>query len=212
MDVSDLPDVGRQKAAEYRQINPSKPDSVELMLSGARRALAEKLQETQMQNEGQISRMTMPAGWSKSTVQHSLPVAANFVEYHADANKDAKLCTYYRGHRISQMAGKRFHEMLEAPPHDLSGADYASLKEVLRDKANPEDFVVSSKKTIKVNGKKVLLVEGKFKAIKQDTYSIYVDADDTGEVVQEIFFQAPQEVYKDYFEAALAAIRSIGWK
>ena len=212
MDACDLPVVDRQKAAEIRQIKQAEPDNIGKMLSCARQLLAEKVQGNAMQNEGQIVRMEIPAGWSRSTVEHKLPAAANFVEYHADANEAVKLCTYYRGHRISKDAGKRFHELLAAAPHELTGQEYAALQEVLRDKANPEDFRVKSKKTEKIRGKMVLFVEGNFKAIKQDCYAIYVDAEDTGEVVQEIFYQAPQAVYSEYLKAAEAAINSIVWK
>jgi hypothetical protein len=165
-----------------------------------------------LKNEGQISKMSIPDGWSRSTVHHTLPASANFVEYNNDKEKGAKLVTYYRGHKISPSAGKRFHHLLQGGPKELNASEYAGLGEVVRDKAKAADFEVTAQKVVNLNGRKVLLVEGLFKGMNERAHALYIDADGTGEVVQEVFYQAPAAAYEQFKKEADAALNSISWK
>jgi hypothetical protein len=198
------------KATEVRKMKSPSEDGLKKIIEKINKNSVPSSQT--MTNEGQISKMSIPDGWSRSTVKHTLPAAANFVEYHSDKAPDTKLVTYYRGHRISPTAGKKFHELLAGSPRELTGAEYASLGEVVRDMSRPEDFEVTGKRVIKLNGRNVLLVEGRFKEIKQLAHALYIDADGTGEVVQEILYQAPEAAYGEHKKEAEAALNSISWK
>lgn len=215
MGANDVPpiDSHKTKAAEVRKMEaPSTKKLDKLLIKGKEIAVKDGAANAVLSDQGQISRLTLPAGWSRSTEKHSLPSTANFVEFHSDKDPEVKICTYYRGHRISPAAGKKFHELLKAPAHDLDDASFSSLTEVLRDKAKPADFKTTSKKTLDINGRRVLLVEGKFNEIKQNAYALYVDAEDNGEVVQEVFYQAPEAKYGQYLKSAEAALKGIVWK
>lgn len=213
MGANDVPPVEKQKAAEVRKMKSPSSDKLDSLITKIKQnGTKDAAVGPTLTNEGQISKMTLPAGWSRSAEQPKASVTSNYVEFHSEKNPTAKLGTYYRGHRISPLAGKRFHELLKAPPHELTSAEYLSLEEVLRDKAKAADFKVASKKTVSIGGKTVLLVEGKFNEIKQDAYAIYVDAEGSGEVVQEIFYQAPESQYSTNLKAAEETIKSIVWK
>jgi hypothetical protein len=199
------------KVAEVRKVK-SQPSDVAL------KNLVDKINKAavpssgQVTNEGQIVRMSIPAGWSKSTIKHTLPSTANFVEVNNNKDQKAKVFTYYRGHRISPVAGKDFHQILQSGPRDLTDTEYAGLAEVVRDKAKADDFTVTAKKVVNLNGRKVLLVEGMFKESKERAHSFYIDADDTGEVVQEVAYQAPDAIFDAHKKEADAALNSIVWK
>ena len=209
MGTSDGP-VEATRTTEVRQMRSPSADKLDQLLKQGTLPSAQPGQT--LSNEGQISKMPIPSGWSRNTTNPKLSATANFVEFHSDKTPAAKICTYYRGHKVSPAAGKRFHDLLQQPDHALTKEDFLSLAEVLRDKAKSADFTVANKRTQTLHGKRVLVVEGTFKELKQKTYCVYVDANDTGEVIQEIFYQAPESVYTDYAKAAEAAIQSISWK
>ncbi len=215
MGANDVPvdaDKATKKPAEVRRMKSPSADKLDELLGKIKKnSVPDEAKGPTMSGEGQISSMSMPAGWSREPAQPSRNHTGNYVEFHSDKNPTVKMGTYYRGHRISATGAKRFHEILKAPEHELTDDEYRELSDVLRDKAKSEDFKVIKKKTVNLNGKRILLVEGEFKEIKQNAYAVYVDAEGTGEVVQEIFFQAPEADYPSYFKAAEAAIKSISW-
>lgn len=113
--------------------------------------------------------------------------------------------------RDAQQA-KAFHDILSATPHQLGASEFKSIPEVLQDKANPADFGILSARTQNLSGKNVLIVEGRYKALQQDAYHIYVDSDGTGSNVQEVFYQAPKDKYPAHLKEAKDSFNSIQWK
>lgn len=198
------------KSTEVRRMKAPSEERFKELLSSTKKSDGEK--KSMISNQGQIAKLPVPEGWVETTTVAKLPPTANYAEYHKEGSKEAKFGTFYRGHKISDSAAKNFHAMLQKSGRDLTAAEYASLAEVLRDKAKADDFSVSKKRVDSIKGKNVLVVEGTFLASKQKAYFVYVDADGTGSVVQEIFFQAPEQVYKSDLENARKAISSISWK
>jgi hypothetical protein len=83
---------------------------------------------------------------------------------------------------------------------------------MLRERANPEVFHILSARTQDLNGKRVLLLEGRYTEIQKDLYEVFIDADGTGRVVQEVYFLAPKIEYLHYLKAVKIAFSSIEWK
>jgi hypothetical protein len=168
----------------------------------------------EISNLGQIETMTLPDGWvGGRPYRFSGGVGTrSFHEVHPPEMPKARLCFYYRGLPVYKEAGDIFRDVLDEAPHELSEAEYASLHEVLSDKARAEDFTVAFARTEELNGKNVLVVLGRYKEIEEDTYSILVDASGDGRVIQEIIYQAPAESFREYLSAATDAIKSITWK
>lgn len=161
---------------------------------------------------GQIDEMKLPSGWQEGPEAKPTGGSSLYREFHPADHPDVKLNFYYRGRRISEQAGKTFHDLLQKPAHILQGAELDGLKEVLRDKSNPESFKTLMAKTEDIAGKRVLVVEGHYPASDLETRSLFIDSDGTGTAVQEVFYQAPRADYSKYLPAANTAIKSIIWK
>jgi len=158
---------------------------------------------------GQIHSMVMPAGWEKRS-DVRLPAGAGLVEFHPHGQDDVRLNAFYRGRRVGIEAANAFKECLAKPPHQLQDQELKVLAVVLRDKGS--DFDIFSARTIDLNGKRVLSVEGCFKdQEKTGEKTLYVDSDGTGSAIQEISYCAHGKDYQRYLGEAEKAFRSIIW-
>lgn len=168
----------------------------------------------EMRNHGQIAEMTLPTGWEEAPPYRFTGGIGtrSFRNIHPPEAPNAILGFYYRGLPINEEAGKSFHDILQRPPHVLTQEEFKSLSEVLRDKAQAEDFISYVARTEDWNGKRVLVVEGRYAEIQEDTIELFVDARRDGRVIQEIYFQAPKDVYLKYAKAARGAMKSIQWR
>jgi hypothetical protein len=168
----------------------------------------------ELHDQGQINKMDLPPGWVAGEPYHNVGGIGtrSFKEYHPPESPDSSLCFYYRGLPMDAQSGKNFHDILQKPPHTLSQEELASLGEVLRDKKDPKDFTMASARTENVNGKTVLVIEGRYKEIQQDTQEYFVDASGDGRAVQEIYYQAPKDDYPKYLKDARQSMKSIQWK
>ena len=158
---------------------------------------------------GQVESMNVPSGWVKRA-SVKLPAGAGLVEYNPVGHPDIRLNSFYRGHRISDDGAKAFKDCLNEPPHLLKPNELQGLAEAMRDKAY--DFKGTAK-TEDLNGKRVLVVEGRYNDEKKtNSQTIFVDADGTGSAVQEISFTACDKDYTANLMKAEKAFKSIIWK
>jgi hypothetical protein len=163
-------------------------------------------------DHGQIAKMSLPPGWEEGPATSGGIGTRSFREVHPEADADAKLCFYYRGLPASDEAGKNFKQILDKQPHILTKNEIVSITEILRGKDDPKTFTPVMIRTEDINGKRVLTVNGRLNEKQADLKSILIDAEGTGTVVQEIYFQAPKELYLRYMKAARDAMNSIQWK
>ncbi len=161
---------------------------------------------------GQVDTLKLPPGWKEGQSLKPTGGASLLREFHPTDNKDVKLCFFYRGTRISEAGGKDFHKIIEQPPHILSSSEVESLRETLREKANPQEFKTLVAKTEDIDGKRVLVIEGSYSKTDTESRTILVDSDGSGTAVQEIFYQAPKSDYAQHLPVAIAALKSIRWK
>jgi hypothetical protein len=168
----------------------------------------------EIRNLGQIKDITLPKGWvGGEPYQFVGGVGArSFREVHPDAQPGSTLGFYYRGLPIGEEAAVNFHNLIEKPAHMLTQAELSSLHEVLRDKAGPKDFTPMVARTEDINGKRVLVIEGRYRELQEDTFAVFIDASGDGRAVQEVYYQAAKDNYLDNLKAARDAIRSIRWK
>ena len=122
--------------------------------------------------------MAVPQGWERRA-DARLPAGAGLVEFHPHGQDSVRLNSFYRGRRIDSESARAFQETLAKPPHQLRAEEIGALRNVLRDKAS--DFNIFFARTVDLNGKRVLAVEGCFKD-KEHTSArtIYVDSDGSG--------------------------------
>lgn len=162
---------------------------------------------------GQVMSMTLPKSWEEGKPV-SMPGNAFFKEVHLKQNADVSLCFYYRGQRASIQGSEAFSAVLAKPDHVLTPAEFKSVSEIARNK-DAKDFSLLNARTETINGKRVLVVEGRFKEKQIDTMSMYVEAEankQSGSVIQEIYYQAPKNDYVAHLKEAKDAFKSIIWK
>ncbi len=168
-----------------------------------------------IENHGQIRSMSFPEGWvmkeSPSFEFQSMPTKS-WVEVCAQQDERASVCFYYRGAPESTAVGLAFKAILSQPPHSLFPKELKALSTVLRGKDDPAAFSIITARTFDYNEKRVLIIEGRTVKTQEDIYALIVDAEGTGRIIQEIYYQAPKEIYLKYLRDARAALKSIKWK
>jgi hypothetical protein len=167
----------------------------------------------EVRNHGQIAQMILPGGWVEATpYKFSGGIGTRSLrEIHPPEAPEARLCFYYRGLPMSAEAGKNFRAVLDLPLHQLNEEEWVSLTILLEDKAALEDFSPVVARTDILNGKTLLLVAGTYREIKEDTFEVFVDANGDGRTIQQIFFQAPTELYRQYLKTAKESMATIRW-
>jgi hypothetical protein len=198
-----------------KSLDSRRPDTSEKMMNDVMNLImlrATNPPQDRVTDLGQISRMEMPSGWQAGPDYNNRQHGATYREFHPAGDPGCQLGFYYRGHRTSAMAGEKFHDVLQKPSHIVGEAELASLKEIVRDKANPKDFELKSAHTEDINGKRVLILEGRYTGNQQDAKHIFIDSDGTGTAVQEVFFQAPKDKYQRYAKVADDAMHTARWK
>lgn len=161
---------------------------------------------------GQIDHIDLPAGWEEGPRYEQREHSPSYQEFHPPGEKDCQLGFYYRGRRVSDRAAQTFRKILSLAEHVLSHGEFDALSEIVGDKINPADFHVTTARTKSINGKMVLIIDGRYLELQHETSHIFLDADGTGSAVQQIFFQAPVEKFPLYQGVAHRALLSIRWK
>lgn len=165
-------------------------------------------------NHGQIERMSIPDGWVEGPPATFQGIGTRSLrEFHPLEAPEAQLCLFYRGLPVNEQAGQSLVSLLNKPDHELSGEELSSLREILRERSDPEVFeLVSVPQVRNLNSRLVLLIEGSYKQADKYLEEILIDADGTGRVVQEIYFIAPADAYCAYAAQAKQSFDSIRWK
>lgn|SRR5262249_5027466 len=172
-----------------------------------------KTSANRLSNHGQIASMDLPAGWVEGPARtYTGAGTRSFRAFHSPDIPEAKLCFYYRGLPVQPESAQTFREVLGKPPHMLDESEISALSEVLRDRGNSEQFQMRDIRTEDLNGRRVLVVEGTYDKIQQDTYALCIDADGSGRFVQEIYYLAPFIDFVSFKAEADEAIKSIAWK
>lgn len=111
----------------------------------------------------------------------------------------------------SSLKGRQFVKALKAPPHVLTDDEYNGLQFIARiDKY----FTKRDARTVSINGRRVLIVEGTQdlgKPEQVETKTIFIDSDGTGTAVQEVYFLAKPNKYKEHLTEVNKALNAIIW-
>ncbi|HEY9870968.1 MAG TPA: hypothetical protein V6D08_17515 [Candidatus Obscuribacterales bacterium] len=165
-------------------------------------------------NLGQVNRIQIPDGWIEGPSNPYQGIGnRTLVEFHPPEAPEARLCFFYRGLPLDAQSGAKFVEIVAAnPAHTLSADEVQCLKGVLNERADPAAFALSLAQTTDLNGRRVLMVGGQYRESQRELMEILIDVFGTGTVIEEIFFQAPTELYFIYFTQVQPALTSIEWK
>jgi hypothetical protein len=131
-----------------------------------------------------------------------------------DGDKSVNLCCYYRGDQVSRAATESFRELVRKPPHLCSPNEHKSIAEVLRDKTRAQGFVFFSIRTVCINGRCVLIVEGMYEISRLHTLTVYMDSspDRDFAAIQELSLVAPRQSYYCQYRKMIKALQTIAWK
>lgn len=160
--------------------------------------------------QGQVARMNLPVGWAEGKTKAG-PGARLVREFYPLQNPEANICFYYRGMPVSEGAALIFRALLAEPPHELVEDEFESLQEVLGNISSPEAYEKLTARTQNLNGRRVLVFEGHWMEGMRYSMDIFIDADRSGRLVQQIYFIAPLDQYRRYVESVEKAFSSIVW-
>jgi len=170
---------------------------------------------TEIVDDGQVDSMLFPKGWVAGEPAENPGIGSRwFREVYRQDSPDTSICFFYRGLPVADGPAAAFKAVLDGPPHTLSESELQSLPRILEHKTplDSELFKLSSARTEEWNGKMVLIVEGQYTESDDQIFEIYVDADGSGRFVQEIFYQAPSEQFRQFRAEAQKALQSVKWK
>jgi hypothetical protein len=158
--------------------------------------------------------MQLPDGWEEGPGNPYQGIGNRWlVEYHPPEAVEARLCFFYRGLPIADIAGARFVEIVgEKPTHTLSVGELQLLREVLQERGDPSVFSLSLAQSTDLNGRRALIIGGQYVESGRELFEIFIDVFGTGTVIEEIFFQAPTDLYFAYFTQVQLALETIEWK
>jgi len=217
MDFSDAPQGFEKPEYSFVQrVSDSMKNSSERLASDLGITTAARFggKMAEISNQGQISKMDLPCGWverDKSDVTSNIG-ARSVREFTPPDAPDVKLSFFYRGLPCSETTGDAFKGILSKPPHHVTPTELKTLTEILRERGDNSAFSILAARTEDLNGKRVLIVEGRYRQTQQDLHEVIIDTDGTGRTVQEVFFQAPKDKFPRHLSEAKAALRSIAWK
>jgi len=180
------------------------------ILSGYRRAEGPGVEVV---NHGQIGYMRLPDGWSEDESVKQVNIGSRSVrQFRPRQSSDSKLYFYYRGFPVSSADGASFALTLSKDPHVVLSEEIQTLTAILGQRAKSDSFMILSLRTEDLNGRRVLILEGRYKELQQDIYEMFIDADGTGQAVQEIYLLAPKDQYVLYLRKVKAALQTLQWK
>lgn len=158
---------------------------------------------------GQVKQISLPAGWLK--VPLTTDGLSSLEVYSPADSEKSQLAFYYRGTPLSQDVGEAFQAVLDENKGMLLARDLDNIRYILNERADPEKFQISSVETTSLNGRVLLVVQGRW--LSKDTYSyeLFIDAGQSGAIVQQIFFLAPKEQYHLHISEVKESLKSIQW-
>lgn len=217
-DANTPPERPQQAQVEQIKDEAAEPLSAEAMALLAQAGKPDKVSVKDktplVQNQGQIESMDLPSGWVKVKQPDAATTigSRSLLEWHPAGNPDARLSIFYRGLPVNGEAAASFRAVLSKAPHDLTKDEVAGLRGILRERADDKAFNLTSAKTMQLNGKTVLVIEGEYRGTGSKLKEILVDADGTGAAVQEIYYQSPSRSYDTYKAQVARSFDSIKWK
>jgi len=115
-------------------------------------------------NLGQIKQITIPEGWQQVNLDQHLPAGSKipFVEFCPAYQPNAKLRVKSERAPISEWSARKFAQLRQAPPHQLSENEFNSVSEIAHLAANNLFCKPRKIETVDVNGKTILVFEGEF--------------------------------------------------
>ncbi|HEY9868630.1 MAG TPA: hypothetical protein V6D08_05650 [Candidatus Obscuribacterales bacterium] len=167
---------------------------------------------TVVEDVGQIQLIELADGFVEGAHLDNVVGDSSLRRFHLKDDPETRICFFYRGYGVNEPTAEAFSNVLESPDHVLAPVELAVLGDLIGEKANHEVFSIAGARTEQVADRRVLIVEGTYKATGERNCTVYINADGTGKFVQEIFFQAPADRYLPNFPLFSESLMSVEWK
>jgi hypothetical protein len=158
-------------------------------------------------SDGRLA-MRMPTNWQLVENGH-LPMGTSSMGCRPKDNPQVELNIFYGGPSFDMDAARKFHELLEKPPHLLSSAELKAVGDTLGNKADHQYFKILSAKTEELNGRTVLSIEGNYTQWPISAQVKYVDSGHDGSSVRAVSYTAPTKDYAKYLLQANKSFKSL---
>lgn len=169
--------------------------------------------EVVVKKYGQVEHLKLPSGWNLLPPERpEWAVIGNSRQFSFTGDPNCSVVLYDRGVRSSNEAGRKFRDLLAKPPHKLDSKEIQEIKVTLGNMADPNFFELREIRTENLNGKNVLVIDGEWKNSQTQFHGLMIDADGSGSLVQEIFFEATPQSYAERIKEVTDALRKLKWK
>jgi hypothetical protein len=165
-----------------------------------------------IEHEGQINQIELPGVWHERDIQRQPLGLKQMRSFHSADNKNVQVRFIYRGHAESEETGREFQACLSAAPRALDSEEINSLAPILGDLAEPGEFDIVGAQTMDLAGRRVLWIEGRWVDAPYWSGTVFIDADGTGRVVQQVECFAELATYDVVSPTFQQILRSIQWK
>jgi hypothetical protein len=167
-------------------------------------------EQARLENEGNISSMSLPAGFAKGRVERE----DNYVEFPSTSPAAAKLCYWSRPFFASPPDVARIREILSQAPHELSGDEVLDMIPCMAPGrwAYNGNFTQVSYRTEEIDGRRVLAAELKFNDQDKRSYVVFANPSFERGTIDVIWFEATTKAFDEHKKAAIGALQSIKWQ
>ena len=161
------------------------------------------------ENIGVVASFELPEGWQRDEPTEIGSRTTHV--FHPAEGRELLFCHHLREQHLSRPAAQKFEQTLYAPFHNLSEGEIADLSEVFEGLSNNNVFSISEASTDYLNDRRIVRILGDWKGRNLTMLSCFVDRDGDGQKVQNLYFSAPQDQFRDTVEIADLIFRSIKW-
>lgn len=176
-------------------------------------------------HQGSVARMDVPRGFRKGTetdpnsgINTSVHSPDSYRVYRFDRDPNTKLC-YWKldAHSPGEESAAALQKLLTPgrnnPPHKLSQAEIDAISEAIPNAlyGYNGNFDVLQLATTDINGKRVLMMETRFKDADRSTIGIFANPDPKTTSIELVWFESNKAGYKAHANDAWKAINAIQW-
>lgn len=174
-------------------------------------AVEHSASHAQVEDLGSLKSMRLPAGWTEfkqAEVQRG--PAFGYVYQSSDGNLTANL--WDRGSSVGAPAITSI-EHLTGQARLLSLKDMYDLSQVMQRDLSSPDFTVLRAKSIDVNGKNVVMVDGSYRQSGKHSLALYWldESDKSSARIQSMAFEGRNEDFLKHRKEITESINSIAW-
>jgi hypothetical protein len=162
---------------------------------------------------GQFSDLEVPGKWKQQRKQAGSVMSSCFLQFQLENEPQTLLCYYTRGFPAGMSATIAYREIIAKPAHPLDMQERQAIHEILRDKSPAKEFKITSVRTVDLDGRRALMVEGTFLISGLSCICLFVDAGEGTNkcMIEEVSYIAPKPNYYLHYASVMRAFNKVTW-